>query len=168
MSSVLICEYHYFHSLAHRLSLDGAKAAGGFGEPRVPEPTPAEVGTVGAAESASAGGRSLLQGVDTNNFDCVGCPAGGPDTRTSVADTSSFPYSAIGQLMGQVTSNTCAPHPLILPRSTNFLLQPVHLAPCNSQCRPVVCSCGGSPRSQKLPAAFLLEATAGSASWQVL
>nr|QOL01128.1 putative extracellular protein CSOL_052 [Pseudococcomyxa simplex] len=88
------------------LSLDGAKAAGGFGEPRVPEPTPAEVGTVGAAENASAGGRSLLQGVDTNNFDCVGCPAGGPDTRTSVADTSSFPYSAIGQLMGQVTSNT--------------------------------------------------------------
>lgn len=44
--------------------------------------------------------------VNTNTFNCVGCPAGGPDTRTSVQDTSSFPYSAIGQLMGQVTENT--------------------------------------------------------------
>ncbi len=95
-----------------RLSLDGGKAAGGFGEPRFPEPTAAADGD---SNDASAGGRSLLQGVNTNDFTCVGCPAGGPDTRTSVADTSSFPYSAVGQLMGQVTSNTCAPlHTLAL------------------------------------------------------
>ena len=71
------------------LSLD-MPTAPGFGEARVPDNA----------------GRSLLQ-VDTNDFNCVGCPAGGQDTRTQVTQTSSFPYSAIGQLMGQVTSNTC-------------------------------------------------------------
>lgn len=91
--------------LRRRLSLDVKTGAAKFGEPRVPETTaaPAE------PAMAAAGGRALLQGVNTNDFTCVGCPAGGPDTRTSVASTSSFPYSAIGQLMGQVTSNTCAP-----------------------------------------------------------
>ena len=56
----------------------------------------------------STEGRSLLQTgmVNTNTFNCVGCPAGGPDTRTLVQDTSAFPYSAVGQLMGQVTTNT--------------------------------------------------------------
>ena len=66
-------------------------------------------------EAPTTEGRSLLQAgmVNTNTFNCVGCPAGGPDSRTLVQDTSAFPYSAIGQLMGQVTQNTwvltCAP-----------------------------------------------------------
>lgn len=94
-----------------RLSLD-TKNAGKFGEPHIPEAaaaarTVADIMADDAADS-STGGRSLLQGVNTNDFTCVGCPAGGPDTRTSVPSTASFPYSAIGQLMGQVTSNTCA------------------------------------------------------------
>ena len=82
-----------------------------FGEPRYPG-VPAAGAQAGAqaavrGDDAANGGRSLLQGsVNTNDFNCVGCPAGGPDTRTAVQDTSSFPYSAIGQLMGQVTSNT--------------------------------------------------------------
>ena len=60
------------------------------------------------AEILTTEGRSLLQSgmVNTNTFNCVGCPANGPDTRVLVQDTSVFPYSAIGQLMGQVTQNT--------------------------------------------------------------
>ena len=100
-----------------RLSLD-TKVAGKFGEPHIPEAAaavgvPASGAADGSADS-STGGRSLLQGVNTNDFTCVGCPAGGPDTRTSVPSTSSFPFSAIGQLMGQVTSNTCASYPTLL------------------------------------------------------
>ena len=91
---------------AHRLTLDKAAtpATSGFGQPSIPKAA-AEVGAV-LAEAEDAG-RSLLQ-VNTDDFSCVGCPAGGPDTRTEVASTTSFPYSAIGQLMGQVTSNMCA------------------------------------------------------------
>ncbi|BDA46549.1 probable glutamyl endopeptidase [Coccomyxa sp. Obi] len=87
------------------LSLD-TKNAGKFGEPHIPEAAAAAGAAADGVADSSTGGRSLLQGVNTNDFTCVGCPAGGPDTRTSVPDTSSFPYSAIGQLMGQVTSNT--------------------------------------------------------------
>ncbi len=77
-----------------------------FGEPRFPaasQETQQE-----AAKQGSSQGRNLLQTgmVNTNTFNCVGCPAGGPDTRAQVQDTSVFPYSAIGQLMGQVTENT--------------------------------------------------------------
>lgn len=77
-----------------------------FGEPRIP--APAQEARQAAAEEVSTEGRSLLQAgmVNTNTFNCVGCPSGGPDTRTLVQDTSAFPYSAIGQLMGQVTANT--------------------------------------------------------------
>lgn len=88
---------------AHRLSLDKAAASAvtGFGQPGIPRS--AAKGGVLPTDVEDAG-RSLLQ-VNTDDFSCVGCPAGGPDTRTEVADSSSFPYSAIGQLMGQVTSN---------------------------------------------------------------
>ena len=89
----------------HRLSLDQAAASGssGFGQPSAPR----SVAKGGAlAEDGEDAGRSLLQ-VNTGDFTCVGCPSGGPDTRTEVADSSAFPYSAIGQLMGQVTSNMC-------------------------------------------------------------
>ena len=82
------------HACMRRLDAATPTAAEGFGEARFPTLT---------EEQQQA--RSLLQ-VDTNSFDCVGCPAGGADTRTQVTDTTSFPYSAIGQLMGQVTSNT--------------------------------------------------------------
>ena len=79
-----------------------------FGEPRFPSEQAPDQTQQEASEEVSTGGRSLLQTgmVNTNTFNCVGCPAGGPDTRTSVQDTSAFPYSAVGQLMGQVTSNT--------------------------------------------------------------
>lgn len=89
-----------------RLSLEIEQVAP-FGEPRFPKAAAGDA-------SMSTAGRSLLQsgGVNTGDFSCVGCAANGADTRSAVADTSSFPYSAIGQLMGQVTSNTCANSPL--------------------------------------------------------
>ena len=79
-----------------------------FGEPRFPSEQAPDQAQQEASQEVSTEGRSLLQTgmVNTNTFNCVGCPAGGPDTRTSVQDTSAFPYSAVGQLMGQVTSNT--------------------------------------------------------------
>ena len=81
---------------------------GVFGEPRFPEATREAEQAAPAEEALSTEGRSLLQSgiVNTNTFNCVGCPSGGPDSRTLVQDTSVFPYSAIGQLMGQVTQNT--------------------------------------------------------------
>lgn len=88
--------------MLHRLSLEPPSASSGFGEPRFPR----DAGNASASDAGEAG-RSLLQ-VNTNDFTCVGCPSGGPDTRTAVTD-GTFPYSAIGQLMGQVTSNTCVP-----------------------------------------------------------
>ena len=88
---------------AHRLSLDKAASSAitGFGQPSIPRSAAKENALQLENDEA---GRALLQ-VNTDDFSCVGCPAGGPDTRTEVADSSSFPYSAIGQLMGQVTSN---------------------------------------------------------------
>ena len=88
-----------------RLTLN-AHRDGIFGEARFPDAVP-EAQQAAAAEVPSTEGRSLLQAgmVNTNTFNCVGCPTGGPDSRTAVQDTSVFPFSAIGQLMGQVTSN---------------------------------------------------------------
>ena len=79
-----------------------------FGEPRFPLGQAPDPGQQEASQEVSSEGRSLLQTgmVNTNTFNCVGCPAGGPDSRSLVQDTSAFPYSAVGQLMGQVTSNT--------------------------------------------------------------
>lgn len=89
-----------------RLTLN-AHRDGIFGEARFPDAVP-EAEHAAPAEVLSTEGRSLRQSnmVNTNTFNCVGCPAGGPDSRTLVQDTSAFPYSAIGQLMGQVTQNT--------------------------------------------------------------
>lgn len=98
-----------------RLTLN-AHRDGVFGEPRLPVAAAAAAvapeaeaeaeGTV-TAGAGGTNGRSLRQTgmVNTNTFNCVGCPTGGPDSRTAVQDTSVFPFSAIGQLMGQVTSN---------------------------------------------------------------
>ena len=89
-----------------RLTLN-APRDGVFGEAKFPDVVP-EAQQAAPVEALSAEGRNLLQSgmVNTNTFNCVGCPANGPDTRTLVQDTSSFPYSAVGQLMGQVTQNT--------------------------------------------------------------
>ena len=99
------CLFNITRMHAHRLALDKAAtpATSGFGQPSIPRAA-ANVGAL-LADLEDAG-RSLLQ-VNTDDFNCVGCPSGGPDTRTAVASTTSFPYSAIGQLMGQVTSNMC-------------------------------------------------------------
>ena len=90
-----------------RLTLNAPPRDGVFGEAKFPDVVP-EAQQAAPVEALSAEGRNLLQSgmVNTNTFNCVGCPANGPDTRTLVQDTSAFPYSAVGQLMGQVTQNT--------------------------------------------------------------